>query len=33
MALNGTVVPHSQWELTVIPDEAEVEILRASQGG
>jgi sulfur carrier protein len=33
VALNGTVVPRSQWASTHLDEAAEVEVLTASAGG
>jgi sulfur carrier protein len=33
VALDGDVVPRSEWETTVLRDGAHVEVLRAVQGG
>lgn len=33
VALNGEVVPRSEWEATCLADGQEVEVLRAVQGG
>jgi sulfur carrier protein len=33
VALDGEVVPRSEWESTTLPDGAHVEVLRAVQGG
>jgi len=33
VALNGAVVPRSRWAQTVVPAEAAVEIVTATQGG
>jgi len=33
VAVNGDVVPHSEWETTKLDDGAKVDILTAVQGG
>jgi sulfur carrier protein len=33
VALDGDVVPRSEWESTILRDGAHVEVLRAAQGG
>lgn len=33
VAVNGDVVPRSQWELVIIDDDATIEIVTAAAGG
>ena len=33
VAINGVVVPRSQWSTTVVPPDANIEIVTAAAGG
>lgn len=33
VALDGTILPRGQWDATVLPDGARLEIVGAAQGG
>lgn len=33
VAVNGEIVPRSEWDMTVVPEGADIEIVTAAAGG